>query len=112
MCHIWQSRYHFLWKVDRWRALRHEDDIWTNQDSCDKWVILDARNTFHRVTTVEGERLSVIFTLHNIFDRLLPDDWEELRRTEFRVDEIWQGRLINETDENEEEIEECLRIKS
>ena len=57
----------------------YEDDIWTNQDSCDKWVILDARNTFHRVTTVEGERLSVIFHTPQHLNRLLPDDWEELR---------------------------------
>ena len=39
----------------------YEDDIWTNQDSCNEWVILDARKTFQRVTTVEGERLSIIF---------------------------------------------------
>ena len=52
----------------------YEDDIWTNQDSCDKWVILDARNTFHRVTTVEGERLSVIFHTPQHLNRLLPDD--------------------------------------
>ena len=85
----------------------YEDDIWTNQDSCDKWVILDARNTFHRVTTVEGERLSVIFHTPQHLNRLLPDDWEELRRAGFPVDEIWQGGLINETDDNDEEIEEC-----
>ena len=85
----------------------YEDDIWTNQDSCDKWVILDARNTFHRVTTVEGERLSVIFHTPQHLNRLLPDDWEELRRAGFPVDEIWQGGLINETDDNDEEIEDC-----
>ena len=85
----------------------YEDDIWTNQDSCDKWVILDARNTFYRVTTVEGERLSVIFHTPQHLNRLFPDDWEELRRAGFPVDEIWQGGLINETDDNDEEIEEC-----
>ena len=85
----------------------YEDDIWTNQDSCDKWVILDARNTFHRVTTVEGERLSVIFHTPQHLNRLLPDDWEELRKAGFPVDEIWQGGLINEADDNDEEIEDC-----
>ena len=85
----------------------YEDDIWTNQDSCDKWVILDARNTFHRVTTVEGERLSVIFHTPQHLNRLLPDDWEELRKAGFPVDEIWQGGLIIEADDNEEEIEDC-----
>ena len=77
--------------------------FWTNQDSCDKWVILEARNTFHRATTVEGERLSVIFHTPQHLNRLLPDDWEELRRAGFPVDEIWQGGLITEADDNDEE---------
>ena len=85
----------------------YEDDIWTNQDSCDKWVILDARNTFHRVTMVEGERLSVIFHTPQHLNRLRPNDWEELRQAGFPVDEIWQGGLINETEEDEEDIEDC-----
>ena len=68
---------------------------------------LDARNTFHRVTTVEGERLSVIFHTPQHLNRLLPDDWEELRKAGFPVDEIWHGGLINETDDNDEDIEEC-----
>ena len=33
-----------------------EDDIWSNQDSRDQLVVLDARNTFHRVTPVAGIR--------------------------------------------------------
>ena len=85
----------------------YEDDIWTNQDSCDKWVILDARNTFHRVTMVEGERLSVIFHTPQHLNRLLPNDWEELRQAGFPVDEIWQGGLMNETEEDEEDVEDC-----
>ena len=84
----------------------YEDDIWTNQDSCDKWVILDARNTFHRVT-VEGERLSVIFHIPQHLNRLLLKDWEELKQAGFPVDEIWQGGLINETEEDEEDVEDC-----
>ena len=85
----------------------YEDDVWTNQDSCDKWVILDARNTFHRVTMVEGERLSVIFHTPQHLNRLLPSDWEELRQAGFPVDEIWQGGLINEAEEDEEDLEDC-----
>ena len=84
-----------------------EDDIWTNQDSCDEWVILDARNTFHRVTMVEGERLSVIFHTPQHLNRLLLKDWEELKQSGFPVDEIWQGGLINETEEDEEDVEDC-----
>ena len=30
-----------------------------------------------------------------------------MRRAGFPVEEIWQGGLINETDDNDEEIEEC-----
>ena len=85
----------------------YEDDIWTNQDSCDKWVILDARNTFHRVTMVEGERLSVIFHTPQHLNRLLLKDWEELKQAGFPVDEIWQGGLINEIEEDEEDVEDC-----
>ena len=80
----------------------YEDDIWTNQESCDKWVILDARNTFHRVTTAEGERLSVIYHTPQHLNRLLPNDWEELRKAGFPVDEIWQGGLVAETEEDED----------
>ena len=78
--------------------------VWTNQDSCDEWVILDARNTFHRVTTVEGERISVIFHTPQHLNRLLPNDWDELRRAGFPVDEIWQDGLMNE---GEEDCEDC-----
>ena len=85
----------------------YEDDIWTNQDSCDKWVILDARNTFPRVTTVEGERLSVIFHTPQHLNRLLPNDWGELRKAGFPVDEIWQDGLINEPEEDDEDCEDC-----
>ena len=48
---------------------------------------------------VEGERLSVIFHTPQHLNRLLPNDWEELRQAGFPVDEIWQGGLINETEE-------------
>ena len=36
-----------------------EDDKWINCDSKDKWVFLNARETFHRVTEVTGYRLSI-----------------------------------------------------
>ena len=85
----------------------YEDDIWTNQDSCDKWVILDARNTFHRVTPVDGERLSIICHTPQHLNRLQPEDWEELRKAGFPVDEIWQGGLAEEPEDDEEEDMEC-----
>ena len=81
--------------------------MWVNQDSCDKWVILAARNAFRRVTQVEGDRLSIIYHTPQHLDRLKLEDWEELRRTGFPVDEVWQGVLVEEPEEEEEEIMEC-----
>ena len=62
----------------------YEDDIWTNQDSCDKWVIWDARNTFHRVTTVEGERIFVYIPHPTISESITPEWLGELRRADFQ----------------------------
>ena len=61
----------------------YEDDIWVNQDSRDQWVILDARNTFHRVTSVEGDRVSIICYTPQHLDRLRQDDWDILRDAGF-----------------------------
>ena len=85
----------------------YEDDIWTNQDSYDKWVIMDARNTFHRVTPVDGERLSIIYHTPQHFNRLQQDDWEELQKAGFPIDDIWQGGLVEEPKEKTEEDMEC-----
>ena len=38
-----------------------EDDKWIDCDSKDKWVFLNAGDTFHRVTEVTGYRLSIIY---------------------------------------------------
>ena len=53
-----------------------EDDIWVNQDSRDQWVVLDARNTFHRVTPVDGDRVSIIYHTPQHLNRLHDDGWE------------------------------------
>ena len=62
---------------------------------------------FTGYTTVEGERLSVIFHTPQHLNRLLPNDWDELRKAGFPVDEIWQDGLINETEDDEEDCDEC-----
>ena len=82
----------------------YEDDMWTNQDSCDKWVILDARNTFHRVTQVNGERLSIIYHTPQHLNRLHSNDWEDLRKAGYPVDDIWQGGMA---EDEEEEALDC-----
>ena len=81
----------------------YEDDIWVNQDSRDQWVVLDARNTFHRVTSVEGDRVSVIYHTPQHLDRLRQDDWDILRDTGFPVDQLWEGGLLKELPDAEED---------
>ena len=81
----------------------YEDDIWVNQDSRDQWVILDARNTFHRVTPVEGDRVSVIYHTPQHLDRLRQDDWDILRDTGFPVDQLWEGGLLKELSDAEDD---------
>ena len=81
----------------------YEDDIWVNQDSRDQWVVLDARNTFHRVTSVEGDRVSVIYHTPQHLDRLRQDDWDILRDTGFPVDQLWEGGLLKELSDAEDE---------
>ena len=81
----------------------YEDDIWVNQDSRDQWVILDARNTFHRVTTVEGDRVSVIYHTPQHLDRLRQEDWDILSDTGFPVDQLWEGGLLKEPSELDED---------
>ena len=81
----------------------YEDDIWVNQDSRDQWVILDARNTFHRVTAVEGDRVSVIYHTPQHLDRLRQEDWDILSDTGFPVDQLWEGGLLKEPSELDED---------
>ena len=83
----------------------YEDDIWVNQDSRDQWVILDARNTFHRVTSVEGDRVSIIYHTPQHLDRLRQEDWDVLREAGFPVDQLWEGGLLKEPSEIDDE--EC-----
>ena len=81
----------------------YEDDIWVNQDSRDQWVILDARNTFHRVIPVEGDRVSVTYHTPQHLDRLRQDDWDLLREAGFPVDQLWEGGLLQEPQETDDE---------
>ena len=81
----------------------YEDDIWVNQDSRDQWVVLDARNTFHRVTSVEGDRVSVIYHTPQHLERLRQDDWDILKDAGFPVDQLWEGGLLKESSEFDDE---------
>ena len=81
----------------------YEDDIWVNQDSRDQWVVLDARNTFHRVTSVEGDRVSVIYHTPQHLNRLRQDDWDILRDAGFPVDQLWEGGLLKELSDAEDD---------
>ena len=80
----------------------YEDEIWVHQDSRDQWVVLDARNTFHRVTPVEGDRVSIIYHTPQHLGRLRDEDWETLKQSGFPVDQLWEGGLVQEADDPDE----------
>ena len=84
----------------------YENEIWVNQDSRDQWVVMDARNTFHRVTPVEGDRVSIIYHTPQHLDRLHDEDWDILKQAGFPVDQLWEGGIIEEPDDSEE-LSDC-----
>ena len=87
-----------------------EEDKWINQDSSDQWVFLNARDTYHRVTEVKGNRLSVIYHTPQHLHRLDKEDWESLRESGFPVDAVWElGLSPPEEDEPDEEVEEVFQ---
>ena len=79
-----------------------EDDKWINCDSKGKWVFLNARETFHRVTEVTGYRLSVIYHTPQHLHRLSSEDWEALRDTGFPVDAVWEQGMTNQDESDDE----------
>ena len=79
-----------------------EDDKWINCDSKDKWVFLNARDTFHRVTEVTGYRLSIIYHTPQHLHRLSSEDWDILRDTGFPVDAVWEQGMTNQDESDEE----------
>ena len=79
-----------------------ENDKWINRDSKDKWVFLDARETFHRVTEVTGYRLSIIYHTPQHLHRLSSEDWDILRDTGFPVDAVWEQGITNQDESDDE----------
>ena len=79
-----------------------EDDKWINCDSKDKWVFLNARETFHRVTEVTGYRLSIIYHTPQHLHRLSSEDWDILRDTGFPVDAVWEQGMTNHDESDDE----------
>ena len=88
-----------------------EEDTWINKDSRDQWVFLNARDTYHRVTEVKDNRLSVvIYHTPQHLHRLDKEDWESLRESGFPVDAFWElGLSPPEEDEPDEEVEEVFQ---
>ena len=72
----------------------------------DKWVFLDARETFHRVTEVTGYRLSIIHHTPQHSHRLSGEDWEILRDTGFPVDAVWEQGITNQDESDDESSRE------
>ena len=76
---------------------------WENQDSRDTWVVLDARNITHRVSRVDGERVSVIYHTPQHLHRLREEDWDILERKGFPVSHAWIVGYSHERDSDDEE---------
>ena len=78
-----------------------EDGIWTDHDSRDAWVVLDARTTRHQVTMVHGTRISITYHTPQQLHRLRKDDWDQLREAGFPVDRVWEQGMSLENGEED-----------
>ena len=67
-----------------------ENGGWTDHDSRDSWVVLDARTTRHQVTMVHGTRISITYHTPQQLHRLKREDWDQLREAGFPVDRVWE----------------------
>ena len=85
-------------------VLQVDDDvIWSDQDSRDSWVILDARTTRHQVTAVQGIRISITYHTLQHLHRLKMDNWNQLRESGFSVERVWeQGMSLVSPSEDED----------
>ena len=86
-----------------------EDDTCINKDSKDQWAFLNAREKYHRVTEVDGYRLSIIYHTPQHLHRLTPEDWDALRDSGFPVDAVWEIGLSFPDEEQDEETQEALQ---
>ena len=55
------------------------------------------------MTSVEGDRVSVIYHTPQHLDRLRQDDWDILRDNGFPVDQLWEGGLLKEQSDIEDD---------
>ena len=78
-----------------------ENGTWTDHDSRDAWVVLDARTTRHQVTMVNGTRISITYHTPQQLHRLKREDWDQLREAGFPVDRVWEQGMSLENEEEE-----------
>ena len=78
-----------------------ENGKWTDHDSRDSWVVLDARTTRHQVTLVHGTRISITYHTPQQLHRLKREDWDQLREAGFPVDRVWEQGMPLETGEED-----------
>ena len=78
-----------------------ENGLWTDHDSRDSWVVLDARTTRHQVTVVQGTRVSITYHTPQQLHRLKREDWDQLREAGFPVDRVWEQGISLEVEEEE-----------
>ena len=86
-----------------------EDEKWINCDSRNKWVFLNARETYHRVTEVTGYRLSIIYHTPQHLHRLSSEDWDTLRDAGFPVDAVWEQGMTN-LDESDDDSNKEIQV--
>ena len=78
-----------------------EDGVWTDHDSRDAWVVLDARTTRHQATMVHGTRISITYHTPQQLHRLRKADWDQLREAGFLVDRVWEQGMSLEIEEED-----------
>ena len=84
------------------RVLQEEENgDWTDHDSRDSWVVLDARTTRHQVTLVHGTRVSITYHTPQQLHRLKREDWDQLREAGFPVDRVWEQGMSLESGEED-----------
>ena len=64
--------------------------------------LLNARETYHRVTEVTGYRMSVIYHTPQHLHRLSNEDWDILRDNKFPVDAVSEQGMSNQDESDDD----------
>ena len=81
-----------------------ENGDWTDHDSRDSWVVLDARTTRHQVTLVHGTRISITYHTPQQLHSLKREDWDQLRE----AGSVWEQGMSLESGEEDSLLSSSL----